>query len=206
MRGYFKAILLGLWLTFSLVLSGCRQPQLSLLQSEDVVLAFGDSLTAGYGVSLADAYPSKLQTLIGFTVVNAGVSGETTIAGLKRLPNVLQRYQPRLVILLEGGNDILRKQSKEHIHQNLKSMIELCRQAGADVLLVSVPGKNLFAGGLDLYRELSETFQIPLEDEVVTSLLLRPSMKSDYVHFNSQGYLALAKAIRDKLREAGALN
>jgi len=75
MRGYFKAILLGLWLTFSLVLSGCRQPQLSLLQSEDVVLAFGDSLTAGYGVSLADAYPSKLQTLIGFTVVNAGVSG-----------------------------------------------------------------------------------------------------------------------------------
>ena len=72
------------------------------------VLAFGDSLTSGVGVSKTESYPSVLARMTGLNVINAGVSGELTQEGLGRLPALLDEISPNLLILAEGGNDILR--------------------------------------------------------------------------------------------------
>lgn len=196
--------LVYLWLMF--ILSGCGSSKVNELQPGDVILAFGDSLTVGYGVDKQDSYPSILQALSGFKVINAGVSGETTTQGLKRLPETLEAHQPKLVILLEGGNDVLRNQKTTVIKANLESMIAMIHQSGAEVILIGAPEKKLFGSSLDLYSELSDTYQVPLEDDIVASLMRRASMKSDYVHFNEKGYRALAEAVYELMQESGAVS
>lgn len=192
-------------LFFSILLLGCSRPQLAPLQDGDVILAFGDSLTFGYGVEKSQSYPAKLSELTGLKVVNAGISGETTTQGLKRLADVLAEHQPQLVILLEGGNDLLRKQKEPIIKANLKRIILMIQEAGAEVLLVGVPEKKLFGGSLKLYEELADEMQLPLQDSIVSNLMHRPSMKSDYVHFNARGYEELAKAIYELMIDSGAI-
>ncbi len=191
---------------FSVVLlNGCQQVSIPELKSDAVILAFGDSLTLGYGVQPHESYPSILAQLSGFKVINAGVSGETTARGLKRLEVVLKQNQPQLLILFEGGNDILQKVPLENIQQNLAQMIELSQAKQISVLLIGVPERRLFGGTADLYESLAEHYQIPLEDDIVANLMSRASMKSDFVHFNALGYQALAKAIYERLQDTGAL-
>lgn len=188
-----------------LFLSGCGQPALPVLEKGDVIVAFGDSLTAGYGVKKGQDYPTVLAQLAGFKVVNAGVSGETTSQGLERIEAILDLHQPKLVILMEGGNDVLQKVPVEKIENNLNRMIDLIEARGASVLLIGMPEKRLFGDTLELYYDIAESRQIPLEDDMVASLLARPSMKSDYVHFNAKGYAALAEAIYEVLIESSAI-
>lgn len=194
---------LGLFLLLSIV--ACSRYELAPLEQNDVVLAFGDSLTAGVGVHQKQSYPAVLSELLNRKVVNAGVSGETTQQALKRLPALLANIQPKLVIILSGGNDFLQKLSVDKTKQNLSKMIELCQTFGAQVVLVGVPEKKLFADSAELYSELSARYQVPLEDDIIASLIMRPSMKSDYVHFNQQGYRALAEAVHKKLGQMGAI-
>lgn len=188
-----------------LISSGCGQPALPMLEKSDVIVAFGDSLTAGYGVKKGLDYPAVLSQISGYKVVNAGVSGETTSQGLKRIEAILDLHQPKLVVLMEGGNDVLQKVPVVKIENNLNRMIDLIEARGASVLLIGMPEKRLFGDTLDLYYDISESRQIPLEDNIVASLLARASMKSDYVHFNAKGYSALAEAIYEVLIESGAI-
>lgn len=195
----------GLLFSLILLLSGCSDHPLTPLQPKDKILAFGDSLTAGYGVKKSNSYPAILDRLLSQKVINTGISGETTAQGRKRFQDILEKHQPKLVILIEGGNDFLRNRPAEETFENLKWMIETAQSKGVEVLLVGVPPKKLFAGSHELYSELSEQMQVPLEEDIIPNLLLRPSMKSDYIHFNSQGYQALAEAIQNKLAELGAI-
>ncbi|MDA7818466.1 GDSL-type esterase/lipase family protein, partial [Sulfurimonas sp.] len=121
-----------------------------------VILAFGDSLTYGYGVSKELSYPSQLQKKTSLHVINAGISGEESTQGLKRLPKLLKQ-SPDIVILCHGGNDILRKRSLTQLKQNLKEMVILIRRSGAKVLLVGVPSFGLFGfDTVELYDELAD--------------------------------------------------
>ncbi|WP_029407376.1 arylesterase [Thiomicrorhabdus sp. Milos-T2] len=192
--------------TTVLLLSSCSQAKLPVLQSEDVVVAFGDSLTVGYGVQKNQSYPSVLAKMTGLNIINSGISGETTQQGLARLSKVLVEYKPHLVILLEGGNDVLQKVPESQIKANLARMISMIQNSGSAVLLVGVPEKKLFGSSLELYSELANQFNIPLEEDIVADLIKRPSMKSDYVHFNAQGYQALAQAIHKQLKSSGAIH
>ncbi|VAW43946.1 hypothetical protein MNBD_GAMMA04-1659 [hydrothermal vent metagenome] len=187
-----------------LTLTGCSKTDISPLEKNAVIVAFGDSLTQGTGVSLDKSYPAVLQALTGHAVINAGVSGETTRQGLIRFSKVLEQQQPQLVILLEGGNDFLKKVPHDKIKANLARMIAIAHEKQIAVLLVGVPNKPLW-GSADLYDELAEEWHIPLEEDIVPSLMRRTSMKSDYVHFNEQGYQALAEAIYSALQTSGAL-
>jgi lysophospholipase L1-like esterase len=189
----------------ALLLTSCSRAKLPALQSEDVIVAFGDSLTAGYGVTKNQSYPAVLANLTRHKVINAGISGETTAQGLARFQSVLEEHNPGLVILLEGGNDVLQKVPVGVIYSNLKRMLQIAKQKGVPVLLVGVPEKKLFGSSLDIYADLAEEFDIPLEEDIVANLIKRPSMKSDFVHFNQQGYQAMAQAIDAKLKEHGAI-
>ena len=125
-----------------------------------VVLAFGDSLTAGYGVKDEESYPSRLQEKIsaaGFPhkVVNAGVSGDTTAGGVRRI-RWLMKHEPEIVILALGANDGLRGLSVTEMRKNLETMIAICREHNARILLAGM--KALPNYGEDYMREFETVF------------------------------------------------
>lgn len=202
--------LLVLFIGFVLVLVFILRPGTSNLQREQlkqdaVVLAFGDSLTYGYG-SVAQAYPTQLETLIGRRVVNAGISGEVSSNGLRRLPKLLEMYEPSLVILCHGGNDILRRSSKERLKANLISMIQLVRESGATVLLVGVPGFGMLGlSTVPLYEEVAVEQDVLYEGAVLEKIENEASLKSDRIHPNALGYGLMAEAFANVLRERGLL-
>lgn len=188
-----------------LLISACSQPSLPALQPQDKIMAFGDSLTAGVGVKPQQAYPAVLARLSAREVINAGVPGETTDEGLARLAEEVAKHQPKLVILLEGGNDILQNRPVQSIAANLGQMIAWLQTQNIGVLLVSVPQKGVLMRAAPWYDELADDYGVPLEEQIVPELMGRLTMKSDYVHFNAQGYDALAQAIYAKLQQSGAL-
>lgn len=189
-----------------LLLSGCGdQTDLRYLPPDATILAFGDSLTKGNGSTAGGDYPSQLQQLTERKVINAGISGEVSAEGLQRLPAILNQYQPSLLILLEGGNDILRNLDKAQLKQNLAQMIELAQQQNTEVILIAVPEKKLFSDSAPLYRELAEEYKLVFAPEIIANLLRSSQYKSDPIHFNNQGYQQLAIRINKLLRDHNAL-
>lgn len=200
-----RQLLLALTLSCSILLAGCNKPELNYLPEQATVLAFGDSLTVGVGTSAENSYPAVLQRLSGRQVINAGVSGETTAAGLTRLPSLLDRYSPKLIVLLEGGNDILRNQSQQQLKLNLIQMIELSQQRDIELILIGIPEKKLFSDSAPLYAELAEQYNLVHDNEIIADLLRSASNKSDPIHFNQQGYQSLAQRVHQLMLDHGAL-
>lgn len=166
----------------------------TVLKDDAVILAFGDSLTHGFGVDNGFSYPSQMQKKTGIKVINAGVYGELSSEGLLRLPALLKQ-KPELVILCHGGNDILQKRSQAELKNNLLKMIQLIKQSGAEVLLVGVPDFNMLSfGTLDVYEEVADETGVLFEDDVLTYIELHRTLKSDYVHPNEKGYEMMADA------------
>jgi acyl-CoA thioesterase-1 len=107
------------------------------------ILVFGDSLSAGYGLPTGSGWVSLLEQRLkrdrlDYTVVNASISGETTLGGRNRIAAALTEHQPAVVIVQLGGNDGLRGNSIEETRRNLIAIVEASRKAGAKVLLVGM--------------------------------------------------------------------
>ncbi len=206
MTSFFKisALLIGM-----LLLQGCdslfNSKSLQLIPTSGTILAFGDSLTYGVGVEQQDSYPAVLARLTNRKVINAGISGEVTKDGLKRFEDELIEAQPNLVILLEGGNDILRGHNLKNTKQNLASMIEIAQARNVQLVLIGVPAKNLFSNTAKLYSELAVEYNLVFSDKLISSLIRSPELKSDRIHFNQQGYKKMAQSIHKLLIEHSAL-
>ena len=163
--------LLVAW-TLCLVLAGCTpQPELEPLATDAVVLAFGDSLTFGTGAGPGEGYPEVLSGLIGRTVVSAGVPGEVSADGLLRLPALLDREQPALLLLCHGGNDQLQRLDPAQLADNLRAMIRSARDRGIAVALIAVPAPGLTLAPLPLYAEIAAEFGLPVDLETVADIL-----------------------------------
>lgn len=200
-----KRLWVTLLLAVALAACGPKQPRLAPLSANDVILAFGDSLTYGTGASEAESYPAVLAQLINRNVVRSGVPGETTEGGLARLDGVLDEHRPALVILSLGGNDMLRKVDEAVVRDNLRRIIQSIRARGAAVVLFGVPKPSLGAGAPEFYAELAKEFGIPYEGKVVASVLYSPGEKSDPIHPNARGYRRMAEAFAELLKRAGAV-
>ncbi len=188
-------------LLLAIALTGCSKPSIRAITPNTVVLAFGDSLTSGYGVSADDSYPSILQGQLGCEVINAGISGQDSNQGLRRLPDELETYQPNLVILCMGGNDMLRKQSEAQLQENLKKMIELCRATGADVVLIGVPKPGLLLKVPKFYQALAVKYELPYDDSLLVHILSKSALKSDHIHPNEAGYQCMAERINALIKK-----
>ena len=165
------------------------------------ILSFGDSLTQGVGASRGKDYPNQLAQIVGRSVVNAGISGETTEGGKRRFAEVLEQNQPDVVVLLEGGNDFLRNVPRAQTKANLGAMIEMAQARDIKVLLVAVPAKSLMLSDALIYQELADQYHVPLLSDTISDLLGDRSVKSDTIHLNDTGYKKLAIAIAKKLNE-----
>lgn len=132
-----------------------------LARAEQVVLVFGDSLSAAYGISPAQGWVALMGERIAranlpWRVVNASASGETTSGGLRRLPEDLRRHKPGVVLIALGPNDVLRGQSVANARNNLQNMIAEVRKADAVPVLVGfmIPPNY----GIDYAREFREMY------------------------------------------------
>jgi acyl-CoA thioesterase-1 len=191
----------------TILLTSCEPttPEIKHLSPNDVIVAFGDSLTYGTGTTPTSAYPAVLEKITGIKIINEGVPGDDTVNGLKRITDVLNKHHPRLVILSLGGNDQLHKRPLTEIKANLKNIIQIIQRSGADVLLIAAPLPTLTLSVPDLYAELGEEMNISVDDTTLADLLGQSSMKSDYIHLNTDGYKALAESIAATLKKAGAV-
>lgn len=167
-----------------------------------MILAFGDSLTAGSGATKEESYPSVLEQLAGYTVINAGVSGETSVEGSIRFLSLLEEYRPDLVILCHGGNDLLQQIEEEQTIHNLKSMIEDAQSMGADLILVGVPKPRFRLKPPPFYEEIAKQYGIPYDGKILGQILSKPPLRSDYVHPNAEGYKKLAESMATLIRKS----
>jgi len=203
LRQHAFACLLALAL---LATAGCgKQPRLQPLAQDAVVLAFGDSLTYGTGADERDSYPAQLALLIGRTVARAGVPGEISGDGLKRLPEALDEHQPRLLILCHGGNDFLRRLSRQQVAANVRAMIRLAKERGVEVVLIGTPEPGLAVSAPEFYAEIARELRVPYEDGVIGQILRDSSLKSDPIHPNARGYRLIAERLAGLLKKAGAV-
>ena len=173
--------------------------------SRPALVAFGDSLTAGYGIELTEAWPARLQELLdaedlGYRVVNAGVSGETTSGGLRRLPWVLDRNpSAEVVVIALGGNDGLRGVPVDVMMDNLRGMIREAEGRGLRVLLAGVPappelGRDYEDGFADTFREVADDTGVPLLPSLLEGVAgVAELNQRDGIHPTAEGARRLAE-------------
>ena len=171
------------------------------------ILALGDSITAGYGLKVEQAYPYLLSQKINLPIVNLGVSGDKTADALARLPEDVLTENPWMVIVALGGNDFLKKVPKAETERNLK---EIIAQIQAKKAITVILGMNL---GLftdeykDLYQRVAEETNSYLIPQVLKGIIDNPKHRQqDIIHPNSigQGILAdkIAKSLDPLLKQA----
>lgn len=183
-----------------------KEMPMQTLDQNDSILAFGDSLTYGYNAKANESYPAVLSRLLGYTVINEGVLGDTSHEGLRRIAPLLEERNIKLMILLLGGNDIMQGLSMEDLKSNLKTMIQMAKKKQINVLLISMPKLSIFGlSPLELYEEVAEEEDVPLLSGMMSNILKQPSLKSDQIHPNAKGYTMIAKMIYEKLKEEGWL-
>jgi len=190
-----------------LILSACsdKQPGLPVLSDNAVILAFGNSITAGNGAPPTQNYPSQLAEKLQRTVINAGVPGEVSANGLKRLPTLLDKHRPELLLLCHGGNDMIRKLGKDKLAMNLKAMIQEAINRDISVVLIGVPKPGIFLNSLDIYSQIAGEHNLPIESEIVPKVLSDNALKADLIHPNARGYAMMADAIYLLLQKNGAI-
>jgi lysophospholipase L1-like esterase len=190
-----------------ILLSACGSdvPQYSKLSSNDVILAFGDSLTHGLGAKDNESYPAVLEALSGRKVINAGVSGEVSDLGLARLPEALEEFHPKLLILCHGGNDFLRSKSTTKMESNVRQMIQMAKDKNIPVLLLGVPKPGIFLSTSDVYKNIADSTNVVFIKDLVLDILKDNSLKSDSVHPNKDGYRIMAETIYSVLQDSGLL-
>ena len=189
---------------------GKKAPKHSALPRGSAVLALGDSLTYGYGANPTESYPARLAELTGWAITNGGVSGDTSAQALARLPELLREHTPHLVIISIGGNDFLRRQPENETRTNIRAIIQTCKAAGAETLLVGVPGVGVgaalgYPGDHPLYADLAKAENVPYYANGWSQILGKDALKSDQIHPNAAGYAEFARGLTAYLKENGWL-
>ena len=192
-----KLVNLILLLIASLFIYACsdsNKPN-NALPSDATILAFGDSLTYGTGANKEEDYPTLLSSLTGLKIINAGIPGEISVDGLQRLPTLLDEHKPELLILIHGGNDILRKLPRANLKINLRAMLNAADTRNIPAVALGVPEPGLFLQSAEVYKQLKNETEIPFELSILPEIIGDTSLKSDIAHPNAKGYREMAEQI-----------
>jgi acyl-CoA thioesterase-1 len=162
------------------------------------IVVVGDSLSSGYGMSAEQSWVALLKERLGkegygYEVVNASIAGDTSAGGLSRLPRLLEKHSPAVVVIELGGNDGLRGQPIAGLKENLAKMIEESQRSGARVALAAVQippnyGPAYTRALSAVYPELAERYKATLVDLSLADVALQPGlMQGDGIHPNAEG-------------------
>lgn len=157
-------------------------------------VAFGDSLTAGFGASSGNDYPTLLSAKIGRKILNKGVPGETTDNAMNRLEEIV-RLQPRVVLLCLGGNDGLLQLSMEKTFANLSTIIDRLQADGSFVVLIGIRSASVSDRYASHFKKLAKEKHVLFVTNILSGILGTPNLMSDYVHPNEDGYKAIAERL-----------
>jgi acyl-CoA thioesterase-1 len=190
-------------------------PAIPVMGPERSIIAFGDSLFAGYGLDPQDSYPAKLERAlrargINADVINAGVSGDTTAAGLQRLEFTLAAHktQPALFILELGGNDLLRGLSPEETRANLGKMLAILKREKVPVLLMGMRappnvGPDFRAKFDAIYPDLAREYGAQLIPFWLDEIYREPALfQSDRIHPTAEGAARLVASTLEEVEGA----
>jgi acyl-CoA thioesterase-1 len=190
-----------------------RTPSSSPTPSENVpkIVAFGDSLTAGYGLAPQESYPALLQKMLDedgfkYEVVNAGVSGDTSAGGVRRIDWSLDAGNVRFVILELGANDFLRGQPVSETRKNLSDIIKRAKSRDARVLLAGMltttnTGRDYEVQISDAYKSLASEHDVPLIPFFLEGVAgVDRFNQEDRVHPNAEGTKLVAATVYRHLK------
>lgn len=178
-----------------------------------VLLILGDSLSAGYGMDREDSWVNLLENRLkdngySYRILNSSISGDTTQGGLTRLPRLLDRYQPRIVIIELGANDGLRGIDPEVTRENITAMIRQSQDIGAQVLLTGIKlppnyGNAYLEQFESIYGNLASEFDTLLVPFFMEGVAFRPDLlQADNIHPNEKGQPVLLDNVWDVLEPA----
>ena len=186
-------------------------PNQASAQTLPKIVAFGDSLTAGYGLSPKESYPSLLQQKLDadgykYEVVNAGVSGDTSAGGVRRIDWSLDGGQVRFVILELGANDFLRGQPIKETRRNLSQIIERAKARDAQVLLAGMytttnAGPSYLREIDEIFKSLADEHDVPLIPFFLENVAGKQELNlEDGVHPNAEGTKIVADTVYKNLK------
>ncbi len=192
------------------VLPLARAAGLPSVDDRPRIVAFGDSLTAGLGVTTDETYPAELQRRLDalglrYRVINAGVSGETTAGGLRRVPWIL-RSKPEIVILELGANDGLRGLRVEETQANLERIIQQLQESGTQVILAGMKlppnyGNDYRSAFERLYPDLATRYRLPLIPFFLEGVAASNTLnQADGIHPTARGYRAIVDMMLGRLQ------
>ncbi|WP_334181699.1 arylesterase [Novosphingobium sp.] len=190
-------------------------PAIPVMGPERRILAFGDSLLAGYGLDDGESYPDRLEQAlrargVNAKIANAGVSGDTTAAGLERLDFTLnsQSPKPELAIVSLGGNDMLRSLPPAETRRNLEAILKRLKGDNIRVVLLGMMaapnlGKDYAAKFNPIYPQLAQDYGATLVPFFLQPVIDKPDlMQKDHVHPTALGIDAIVTATVDDVVEA----
>jgi len=164
------------------------------------IVAFGDSLIEGMGATEGNDLVSQLSKQIGQPIVNLGNAGDTTADGLARMSE-LDAYTPKVVILLFGGNDYLKKVPISETQRNLSQIIQNIHARGSVVLLLGVRGGILQDRFESVYKTQNSTHKTAYVSDVLDGLLGNTQYMYDSVHPNDLGYRKITERVAPVLKK-----
>ncbi len=181
-----------------------RGPDLSRVANLDapgeVVVFFGDSITQGYGVRPEESFPSQVAGDLGLALVNAGVAGDTTAAGLGRIERDVLAHRPRLTLVEFGGNDFLRRVPLDETLKNLDAMVRTLHDQGMMVMILEVNVGLMGDPYLKGYRAVGERYGAVMVEDILGEIMSNPDLKVDSIHPNARGHRLIAERVVKVLR------
>ncbi|WP_353662467.1 GDSL-type esterase/lipase family protein [Hydrogenimonas sp. SS33] len=170
-----------------------------------VIVAFGDSLTAGTGAGQNTGYPAQLSQMLGIDVINAGVSQERSSDAARRIGSVLNRYHPDIVLIEIGFDDITSGRKRSTIADNLLKIIKAVKKSGATPIVIGIPDPDLIemmiATDLGFYEEAARKTGALYIPDVFGSVLKNEELKSGFTYPNAKGYRKAAETVYHFLTE-----
>jgi acyl-CoA thioesterase-1 len=191
----FGAAIAGAWF----VRAG--PPRAARPTSGTAIVAFGDSLVEGRGATPGNDVVSVLSRRLRVRIVNAGRSGDTTRTALDRLDRDVLSRNPKVVIVLLGGNDFLRRVPVEETFAHLQTIVERIRSRGAAVVLAGVSVGLLSDPYAGEYDALARRTAAGLVPDILDGIIGHRERMSDSIHPNDQGYRMIAERLEPVLRE-----
>jgi lysophospholipase L1-like esterase len=188
--------LAALWLAQSADTSGPARPT-----AGDQIIAFGDSLVVGVGASPGRDLVSQLSGRLGVPIVNAGRNGDTTVSALARLDQAVLGRRPRVVLVLLGGNDLIRRVPPDETIDNLGAIVRRIRDRGAAVVLATVEIAFFTRSRDDEYETLAARTGAALVPGILDGILGRRDLMADAIHPNDRGYALIADRLEPVLRD-----